>query len=142
MQTSREWFAEGQAEQRTQTNNKGEKIMNMMGKMKTIGMRIGVAMLAGSALSGIAGAANLLTESFTHTNAPGWSVGGSAFLTVPSLDSNGSGWLRLTPNANNQAGYAIYNTGVAASNGIQVAFDFNDWGGRRTSCRRPSPSHH
>ena len=35
----------------------------------------------------------------------------------------------MTPNDRNQSGYGIYNTAIAATSGIQVAFDFNDWGG-------------
>ncbi|MCX7010163.1 MAG: hypothetical protein NTY53_23485, partial [Kiritimatiellaeota bacterium] len=71
----------------------------------------------------------LLSQTFTHIAASGWNIGGNAFLTAPSLDTDGSGWLRLTPNLQNQVGYALGTTAIAASNGIQVAFDFNDWGG-------------
>ena len=100
-------------------------------EMKTSRMRVGSTILVCLALGGggVAVADNLLTQPFTQTTAPGWSVGGDAFLTAPSLDTAGSGWLRLTPNDNSQAGYAIYNTAIPATNGIQVAFDFNCWGG-------------
>ncbi|MCX7010472.1 MAG: hypothetical protein NTY53_25055 [Kiritimatiellaeota bacterium] len=97
--------------------------------MKTSRWIRGLVMLTCLALSGAASAANLLTETFTGTTAPGWTIGGVAALTAPGTDPAGSGWLRLTPNINNSAGYALYTTAIAASNGIQVAFDFNDWGG-------------
>ena len=100
--------------------------------MKMVGMRSCLVLLACWALSGAVGAQNLLTATFTHTNEPGWTIGGVAFLTVPLLDADGSGWLRLTDNAGSEAGYALYNTAIPATNGIQVGFDFNDWGGGDT----------
>ncbi len=76
-----------------------------------------------------------------------WSTGGSACLTAATTttpgtggiktcgsgtglggatgtlpDANGSGALRLTGNAANQSGYAIYGTAQSASAGVQVTF--------------------
>ncbi|MCX7010162.1 MAG: hypothetical protein NTY53_23480, partial [Kiritimatiellaeota bacterium] len=67
-------------------------------------------MLTCMALGGVAVNGQLLTESFKGTTAPGWTISGNAFLTAPSLDTAGSGWLRLIPNLTDQAGAAICST--------------------------------
>ena len=41
----------------------------------------------------------------------GWTFGGAAALTAPTIDANGSGWLRLTGNTNNTQGNALYTGG-------------------------------
>ena len=61
---------------------------------------------------------------------PGWSLGGSAALTAPSVDADGAGWLRLTGNANNALGYALHTSGnYRADNGLTVTFSYVSWGG-------------
>lgn len=54
-------------------------------------------LLAGSAPPALA--QFKLQESFEGTTAPGWTLSNSAILTAPSIDTAGSGWLRLTPTA-------------------------------------------
>lgn len=94
-------------------------------------------------------AAALASETFTGvaTTANAWTSGGSggsvACLTAAStsaansvpmcsggpLDSDGSGFLRLTPTANSRSGFVIYNTPVAASDGLNIEFDMYQYGG-------------
>ncbi|TAG60451.1 MAG: DUF4347 domain-containing protein [Oscillatoriales cyanobacterium] len=81
----------------------------------------------------------LVTESFQNPTALGpWIYGtsggaiqpgltsGSGPGIIPSLglgDPPGSGALRLTSNANNQAAFVIYNNPISSTDGIRVAFD-------------------
>ncbi len=76
----------------------------------------------------------LLEETFRGTTAPNWTfgaVGSSAlpFLTAPSIDADGQGWLRLTTTANDQSGFAFYDNPIASGNGFRIEFDFAIWGG-------------
>jgi hypothetical protein len=53
-------------------------------------------------------AQSTFSESFTGTTATGWVFGGSTgstspYLTANTIDTPGTGWLRLTENTNNQA---------------------------------------
>lgn len=60
----------------------------------------------------------------------GWALTGSAALTAPSQDPNGTGWLRLTPKAGNSLGTALQNQGsFAAQRGVTVSFSYAAWGG-------------
>jgi uncharacterized repeat protein (TIGR01451 family) len=73
-----------------------------------------------------------LVETFKNTTAPNWILGpttGGASLTAPSVDAAGSGWLRLTTAANNQSGFAYYNTSFPAIRGVSISFDYAMWGG-------------
>ncbi|WP_170172688.1 T9SS type A sorting domain-containing protein [Hymenobacter rigui] len=74
-------------------------------------------------------------ESFknTATSGSGFRLGGnpnSAVLTAASgVDANGSGYLRLTDNAGNQAGFAIDNASFPAPSGFSISFEFFSYGG-------------
>ncbi|AHJ97261.1 T9SS type A sorting domain-containing protein [Hymenobacter swuensis] len=74
-------------------------------------------------------------ESFknTATSGSGFRLGGNpntAVLTAASgLDANGSGYLRLTSNADNQAGFAIDNASFPAPSGFSISFEFFSYGG-------------
>ncbi|WP_053043526.1 lectin-like domain-containing protein [Thermus filiformis] len=70
-----------------------------------------------------------ITESFMNSTAPGWVIGGNAYLTSGNGDPTGQGWLRLTRNTNNQKGYAYYNTAFPSTLGVRIEFDFLAWGG-------------
>jgi hypothetical protein len=94
-------------------------------------------------------AADLAGETFTGISTPAnaWVSGGSggsvACLTAatssaansipacPSgpIDTVGNGVLRLTPAANTRSGFAIYNTPVSASDGLNIEFTMYQWGG-------------
>ena len=62
-------------------------------------------------------------------SAPGWVLGGTASLTSGTVDPAGNGWLRLTTNKLNQAGYAYYNAPIPTGRGLVVTFDYAAWGG-------------
>ena len=71
-----------------------------------------------------------ITQSFTGTSAPGWTLDDNAILTAPSIDAPGSGWLQLTQAVGNQKGSALYTTGSFSSNqSIAIEFNFVAWGG-------------
>ncbi len=71
-----------------------------------------------------------LSESFMGSTAPNWVLGGNAQLTAAAgIDLPGDGWLRLTDNTANQAGYAYFNTPFDASRGLDISFEYADWGG-------------
>ena len=71
-----------------------------------------------------------LQESFEGTSAPGWTLSNAAILTAPSIDTAGSGWLRLTGAVNNVKGLAL-NSGFSFAGNVPVAVEFNyvSWGG-------------
>jgi len=75
-------------------------------------------------------AATILNQPMTGATAPGWVIGGSAFLTASTgLDPNGNGWLRLTDLNTNQAGYAYLDSGFNITSGAVISFDYVSWGG-------------
>jgi autotransporter-associated beta strand protein len=76
--------------------------------------------------------AQTVNSSFTGTNEPGWTFGGTGFtpyLTAPSIDTAGNGWLRLTDNNGNESTYALYTGGslTGANRTIFASFDFTFW---------------
>jgi uncharacterized repeat protein (TIGR01451 family) len=74
--------------------------------------------------------AAIINEPMTSATAPNWVIGGSAYLTASSgYDPVGSGWLRLTEDAGNQAGFAFLNTAFDISQGAVIQFDYVTWGG-------------
>ena len=86
-----------------------------------------------SAASSLAFAQQVLVEeSFSETTAPGFLILSDATLTANTVDSPGTGWLRLTglssPSGTGVGG-AIYDTAFASTNGIQVTFDYATYGG-------------
>ena len=64
---------------------------------------------------------------------PGWTTTGSAKLTKATGGSDTaavSGWLRLTENANNDQGTALYTGGsFSAITGLNISFNYVSWGG-------------
>jgi uncharacterized repeat protein (TIGR01451 family) len=71
-----------------------------------------------------------VTQSFTGTSASGWTLTGNAFLTAPSIDPVGSGWLRLTAAANLEKGVALYTGGsFAGAQPLIMKFNYVSWGG-------------
>ena len=71
-----------------------------------------------------------VTQSFTGTSAPGWTLTGNAFLTATSIDPVGSGWLRLTAAATDQKGVALYTGGsFAGAQPLVMKFNYVSWGG-------------
>jgi uncharacterized repeat protein (TIGR01451 family) len=76
------------------------------------------------------GCASLINQPMTGTTAPGWVIGGSAYLSASTgADPAGSGWLRLTEPVNNQAGYAFFDAPFDISSGVVIQFDYATWGG-------------
>lgn len=74
--------------------------------------------------------ASLVDQPMTGSTAPGWVIGGSAYLSASiGADPAGSGWLRLTEPVNNQAGYAFYDAPFDISSGAVIQFDYATWGG-------------
>lgn len=74
-------------------------------------------------------------QCFRDTGAAGWVLGKNSSTTytpvltaAQSIDSAGSGWLRLTTSAINQATYAYYNSPINVSKlGIQLMFNYKSW---------------
>lgn len=77
--------------------------------------------------------AQVLTESFTGSTAPGWVMGGDEYtptLTGGTLDPSGEGWLRMTSNSTYLATYAYYDTAFDSANKtIYAEFDYASWNG-------------
>src|SRR5579862_725015 len=70
-----------------------------------------------------------LQESFEGTAAPGWTLSGNAFLTAPSIDVSGQGWLRLTNAVTNQRGLALDTQSFAGNVPVTVRISYVSWGG-------------
>ncbi len=94
---------------------------------------LAVVCLFGLILAGRAFAVPLVDQPMTGSSAPGWYFGGtptSALLTgTGAIDPVGNGWLRLTNNSNDQAGYGFFNTAFNISSGVTISFDYATWGG-------------
>ena len=74
--------------------------------------------------------ASIVSEPMTGSTAPGWVIGGSAYLTASTgVDPAGSGWLRLTEPKNDQAGFAFLDSPFDISQGVVIQFDYATWGG-------------
>jgi Outer membrane protein beta-barrel domain/Bacterial lectin len=71
-----------------------------------------------------------LQQTFMNTTAPGWTLSGTAFLTAPSIDPAGQGWLRLTDATNFEQGLALDTAETIAPNvPVTVHFSYVSWGG-------------
>ena len=76
------------------------------------------------------GQAALLDQPMTGATAPGWVIGGTAYLTASTgIDPPGNGWLRLTEPTDNQSGFAMYDSSFDISQGVVIQFDYATWGG-------------
>lgn len=71
-----------------------------------------------------------LQQNFEGITATGWTLSGSAILTAPSIDSAGSGWLRLTDTGGTEKGLAL-NSAFSFVGNVPVTVEFNyvSWGG-------------
>lgn len=95
------------------------------------------AVMLGGLIPVRTGRAQVITETFKNSTAPGWVFSGSGY--TPTLTSGtagadgnaaGDGWLRLTTPGNNQATSAYYNTAFTAANAtIFAKFDYESYGG-------------
>jgi len=94
------------------------------------GLRVLIlALMLGWCFSSVAMAA-IISEPMNGATAPGWVIGGSAYLTASTgADPVGDGWLRLTDLGGNEAGYAYLNTAFDISQGAVIQFDYVTWGG-------------
>ncbi len=92
--------------------------------------------LAACLISGVAARAQIveINQSFTNSTAPGWVFGGTGYtptLTAATgTDPVGSGWLRMTTAAQNEATYAYDATPFASANAtITAQFNYASYGG-------------
>ena len=77
-----------------------------------------------------------LQQTFMGTAAPGWTLSGNAFLTAPSLDASGQGWLRLTDAAGAERGLALDTSqNFAANVPVSIQISYVSWGGDRRGRR-------
>lgn len=89
-------------------------------------------LMAALLLCGISGTASaaIVNEPMTGATAPGWVIGGSAYLSASTgVDPAGNGWLRLTEPLGNQAGFAFFDAPFDISQGVVIGFDYATWGG-------------
>ncbi len=92
--------------------------------------------LAGFCLLGTtAGAQTISSESFMGTTAAGWTFGAASgstapYLTANTVDTDGTGWLRLTESVNNQATYALWDNSIFSVNAqIQIEMEYTFYNG-------------
>ncbi len=95
-------------------------------------------LLAGLLASGFVGglrAQVLFDADFKGTTAPGWVFGGLGgstipYLTASTVDTPGTGWLRMTESLNNQSTYAFLDTQIFSVNAqIQIEMEYAFWNG-------------
>ncbi|MCC5840237.1 MAG: hypothetical protein JJT96_08940 [Opitutales bacterium] len=75
----------------------------------------------------------LLSESFTGTTAADWTFvtgqgTGSVLTAAQGIDADGSGWLRLTGDIQNQSSFVYHNQALPTQHGLIIRFDFVIWG--------------
>src|SRR5579872_1426971 len=77
--------------------------------------------------------AQVITQSFTNSTAPGWTFTGSGYtptLTSGVSDPSGAGWLQLANNSGNEATSAVYNSSFSSANATVYAnFSYQMYGG-------------
>jgi MSHA biogenesis protein MshQ len=74
--------------------------------------------------------AQTISQSFTQSTATGWTLANSTYLTVPTIDVAGSGWLRLTDAVTYETGTALYTGGsFTPIQTLVMQFDYATWGG-------------
>ena len=111
---------------------------------------VALAMAAFAVTVGTAASDTLTVESFTGSdvsNPAAWASGGAggsvACLTAgsntsqtpipgcqnPAIDTDGNGVLRLTPAQLGRTGFAVFNSPVTTSGGLDITFQQSQWGG-------------
>jgi len=84
-----------------------------------------LTLLAGPALR-----AQTISQTFTQSTATGWTIADNSYLTVPTIDAAGSGWLRLTDAVTYETGSALYTGGsFTPTQTLVMQFDYVTWGG-------------
>jgi fibronectin-binding autotransporter adhesin len=82
---------------------------------------------------GVIARAQVITQTFTNSTAPGWSFSGSGYtptLTSGVSDPSGAGWLQLANNGGNEATSAVYNSSFSSANATVYAnFSYQMYGG-------------
>ncbi|MBB6500680.1 Ig-like domain-containing protein [Pedobacter cryoconitis] len=68
-----------------------------------------------------------ITQSFMGSSVTGITIGGNATLTSGGVDPTNQGWLRLTPAALTQAGYAYINQSFPSTLGVLADFEYKTW---------------
>lgn len=69
-----------------------------------------------------------ITENFRNSNVSSdIKIGGDAYLTSGVVDPEGAGWLRLTPDENNKAGYAYIDRSFPSTMGMMMEFEYKTW---------------
>ena len=109
----------------------------MRQKISRKGIQFIIALLGVAGVSGVARAADCTVDTSsvttgdfsTSTTPDGWVIGRDAALTAPSVDAEGSGWLRLTSASTNQVGYAFADTEIPSCSGVVFSFEYTAWGG-------------
>lgn len=70
-----------------------------------------------------------LEQTFRDSTATGWTTSGSAYLTAPSVDAVGDGWLRLTNAINAEQGQGLSTASFSSNTAVVLKFSFVSWGG-------------
>src|SRR5476651_1808271 len=77
--------------------------------------------------------AQVITETFQNSTAPGWNFAGTGYtptLTSGTTDPTGAGWLQLTDTGGNEATSAYYNTAFTAAGAtVYASFNYQSYGG-------------
>jgi hypothetical protein len=97
-------------------------------KSYTLAALAALFLFAGS-VARLSAGTTLFGETFESSVAPAWTFVGNASLTGGSVDPNGQGWLRLTPNNYNQSSFVFENTDLPFLYGIDIKLQFAVWGG-------------
>lgn len=102
-----------------------------MGRLRAIRTLLvqGVLLAGASAL----GETVYLTQSFRGTTASDWTFvtgqgDGPSLTAATGVDTDGSGWLRLTNDATDQASFVYHNQPISTAHGLIITFDFVTWG--------------
>lgn len=102
-------------------------------KLNSVAILFALCLLIFAGVLSSDASATIINESMLNDTAPNWVIGGSAYLTASTgLDPVGSGWLRITSVANDQAGFAFLDSAFDVSSGVVIQFDYATWGGAGT----------
>lgn len=107
------------------------------------GLKFGVALVAMAVIAGqflvdavrvdATSGVTMLSETFDSTPVAPWILGGGASTVgagYPKVESrNSSNRLRLTRATANEGGYALYDSALPTTGGLDITFEFEMWGG-------------